>query len=383
MKNKFSKVYIVAITVLITAVLCFMTSSAYYNGKLIIKPGSNVKLNTVTGILEDYYYGEYDKDKATDSAVKAYVNSLGDPYTEYMNKEELNEFNSVINSSYCGIGVTVQNNIGDNTILVVGVFENSPAAGAGIEPGDIITKVDGTEYKGEQLEEATGNIQGEEGTDVVVTILKKSTGKEVDLTITRHNIKVESVKSQILDDNIGYMSISQFSVDTGKEFSEQLDSLTEQGIKGLIVDVRNNGGGVTTAVEAVADCLLSKDDLIYYTCDKNGKKKYVYSKFDGVTDVPIIILANGNSASASEILIGSIKDNERGKIVGEKSYGKGVVQQLIPMTDGTAVKVTVEKYFTPSGNYIHEKGIEPDYEVKFTEYDTTDVQLEKALELLK
>lgn len=383
MKSKFSKVYIVAISVLITAVLCFMTSSAYYNGKLIIKPGSNDKLNTVTGILEDYYFGEYDKDKATDSAVKAYVNSLGDPYTEYMNAEELNEFNSMINSSYCGIGVTVQNNTDDNTILVVSVFKNSPAEAAGIESGDIITKVDGIEYKGEQLQEATENIQGLEGTDVVVSIIKKSTGDEVDLTITRQSIKVESVESQVMDDNIGYISISQFSVDTGKEFSEQLDSLTKQGINGLIIDVRDNGGGVTTAVEAVADCLLSKGDLIYYTSDKKGKKKYVYSKFDGVTDVPLVILANGNSASASEILIGSIKDNKRGKIVGEKSYGKGVVQQLVQMSDGTAVKVTTEKYFTPSGNYIHKKGIEPDYEVKFTEKDTADVQLEKALELLK
>ena len=374
------KIYNIAITVIITASLSFMTASAFYNGKLFIKPGGDARLNSVISVLDEYYYEDYNKDKAYDAALKGYVKSLGDPYTEYMTQKELEEFNELINSSYCGIGVTVQNNTEDNTLLIIDVFENSPAANAGIEAGDIITKVKGVAYKGEQLEDATNNIQGEEGTDAEVTILKKSTGKEVDLTITRKSIQVDSVASEIIDNNIGYVAISQFATNTALEFTNQLDELMKQGITSLIIDVRNNGGGITTAVEAVADCILEKDDVIYYTADKHNNKHYVKSKIDGI-DLPVVVLANENSASASEILVGAVKDNNRGVIVGKKTYGKGVVQQLITLTDNTAVKVTVEKYFTPNGNYIHEKGIEPDYAVELD--GVTDTQLEKAIEILK
>lgn len=374
------KIYTIAITVIITATLSLMTASAFYNGKLFLKPGGDARLNSVISVLDEYYYEDYNKDKAYDAALKGYVKSLGDPYTEYMTAKELAEFNELINSSYCGIGVTVQNNAEDNTLLIIDVFENSPASNAGIQAGDIITKVEGVAYKGEQLEEATNNIQGEEGTDVNITILKKSTGKEVDLIITRKSITVDSVTSEILEDTVGYMSISQFATNTALEFTEQLEELLEKNITGLIIDVRDNGGGITTAVEAVADCILPKGDVIYYTADKHDNKKYVKSKIDGV-DIPVVILANENSASASEILVGAVKDNKRGVIVGKKTYGKGVVQQLITLTDNTAVKVTVEKYFTPKGNYIHEKGIEPDYVVELD--GTTDTQLEKALEILK
>ena len=216
-----------------------------------------------------------------------------------------------------------------------------------------------------------------------MTVLKKETGKEVDLTITRKSIQIDSVDSRVLEENIGYIAISQFAVETGLEFTRHFDELVEKGIKGLIIDVRDNGGGVTTSLEAVADSLLPKGDMIYYTSDKNGKKNYIKSKIDGITDIPLVVLCNGNSASASEILVGAVKDNKRGTIVGEKTYGKGVVQTLLEMTDNTAIKVTIEKYFTPAGNDIHQKGIEPDVEVKLTDTDTTDVQLEKAIELLK
>lgn len=374
------KIYTIAITVIITATLSLMTASAFYNGKLFLKPGGDARLNSVISVLDEYYYEDYDEKKAFDAALKGYVDSLGDPYTVYMTEKELADFNDLINSSYCGIGVTVQNNTEDNTLLIVGVFDNSPAANAGIEAGDIITKVGGVAYKGEQLQEATNNIQGEEGTDVCITILKKSTGKEVDLNITRKSITVDSVASEVLQGSIGYIAISQFATNTVLEFTEQLEGLMKKNISGLIIDVRDNGGGITTAVEAVADCILPKGDVIYYTADKHDNKKYVKSKIDGI-DIPVVVLANENSASASEILVAAVKDNKRGVIVGKKTYGKGVVQQLITLTDNTAVKVTVEKYFTPKGNYIHEKGIEPDYVVELD--GTVDTQLEKALEILK
>lgn len=374
------KIYPIAVTVIITAALSLMTASAYYNGRLFLKPGGDARLSSIINVLDEYYYEDYDKDKAYDAAAEGFVASLGDPYTEYMTEEDLKEFNDLINSSYCGIGVTVQNNLEDNTLLIVGVFENSPAAGVGIEEGDIITKVEGVQYKGEDLEEATNNIQGEEGTDVNITVLKKSTGKETDLTITRRSIVVDSVASEVLESDIGYIAISQFATNTAALFAEQLDALTEQNIKGLIIDVRDNGGGITTAVEAVAGCVLPKGSVVYYTADKHDNKQYVKTKIDGI-DIPLVILANGNSASASEILVGAVKDNGRGIIVGEKTYGKGVVQQLITLADNTAIKVTAEKYFTPKGDYIHGKGIEPDYVVELD--GNTDTQLEKALEILK
>lgn len=380
MKN--NRLYTICVTVLITAVLCLMTSSAYYNGKLLIKPGTDAKLNVVTNLLDDYYFGTYNKEKANDNAVKAYVKAVGDPYTEYMNKADLEKFASYINSSYCGIGVTVQNNTEDNTILVVGVFENSPAKGAGIVEGDVLTKVNGTAYLGEQLNEATTAIQGEEDTEVTITV-KKADGTEKDFTMKRKSIHVNSVESEVLEDNIGYITILQFSSTASAEFKTHLDELVSKGIKGLVVDVRDNTGGTTEAVETIVSNFLKKGDIIYYTSDKHGRKMYAKCRQDGNTDLPLVVLSNGNSASASEILIASVKENDRGIIVGEKSYGKGVVQQLFEMNDGTAIKITVEKYFTPDGNDIHKKGIAPDYEVVLTETDTTDTQLAKAIELLK
>lgn len=378
MKNQ--KVYTVAITVIITAMLSFMTASAYYNGRLFLKPSGAYILNSVEDILDKYYYEDYSKEYAMEEAARGYVKSLGDPYTEYFSKEDLDEFNDYINGSYCGIGITVQNNTEDNTLLIVGVFENSPASEHGIEVGDIITKVEGVSYSGEQLETATNSIQGQEGTNVKITLLKASTDKEVELEITRKSIVVDSVSSQVLEDNIGYVVISKFGTNTAEEFASHMDDLMDKNIQSLIIDVRDNGGGTTEAVEAVADCLLPKGAIIYYTADKYNNKNYVKSKIDGI-DIPVVVLANENSASASEILVGAVKDNGRGVIVGKKTFGKGVVQQLISFADQTAIKVTVEKYFTPKGNYIHKKGIEPDYEVELGE--TTDTQLEKALEILK
>lgn len=380
MKN--NRLYTICVTVLITAALCLMTSSAFYNGKLLIKPGADAKLNVVTNLLDDYYFGTYDKAKANDDAVKAYVEAVGDPYTEYMNKTDLKKFSSYINSSYCGIGVTIQHNVEDNTILVLEAFENSPAAAAGITEGDVITRINGTPYTGEQLNEATAAIQGEENTDVTVTI-KKPDGTEKDLTMKRKSIHVDSVESELLEDNIGYIAIMQFSSTAPTEFKTHLDELVSKGIKGLVVDVRDNTGGTTDAVESIASSFLKKGDIIYYTSDKYGKKMYAKCSRDGNTDLPLVVLSNGNSASASEIFIASVKENDRGIIVGEKSYGKGVVQQLFEINDGTAIKITVEKYFTPDGNDIHKKGIVPDYEVVLTETDTTDTQLAKAVELLK
>ncbi len=381
--NKSNKLYTIALTVVITAALSVITTTAYYNGRLFVSPSDFDKFGAVRRVLDEFYYEEYDKKVAEEGAIRGYVNALGDPYTTYMDKKEVEDFYAIINSSYCGIGVTVQNNTQDNVIEIIDIFDNSPAKESGIQVGDVLCKVDGVDYTGEQMEQATSAIKGEEGTVVKVTVIKKDTGKQVEYSVTRRSIEVDSVGSEIVEGNIGYIGIAQFATTTGAEFSKHLQDLLDKGIKGLVIDVRDNGGGITDAVESVVDNLIEKGLVIYYTSDKNGKKVYAYSKKDPMTDVPVVVLANKNSASASEILIAALKEHKRAKIVGEKSYGKGVVQQLIGMADGSAVKITVEKYFTPNGVDIHKKGISPDYTVVLDENSKTDTQLEKAIELLK
>lgn len=377
MKNTFKKIYPVLIGVavasIITAIVTFILTTVYYSESI-------AKIKIVEGMLDEKYYGEYDKDKALDYAVKGFVSALGDPYTEYYTASEYTEFYSRLSGEFCGIGVTVMNETERNVILVTDVFKNSPASNAGIQEGDIITKVDGVPYTGEQLNEATDNMKGEENTPVVVTVLKKDTETEKELKIIRKKIISETVESEIMDGNIGYIYISQFGTNTASEFVEQLADLTDKGIEGLIVDVRNNGGGSTTVLEAIAGSVLPKGAVIYYASDKYGNKEYFRSEMDGV-DVPLVVLANENSASASEIFVGAVKDNKRGIIVGTKTFGKGVVQEIIPLYDGSALKVTIQRYYTPNGHFIHGKGIEPDYSVELAE--DRDTQLEKALEILK
>lgn len=375
LKKSYPVIIAIVITFVITAMLTFIFTTAYN-----LKTTKEMKFKVIEGCLDEMYYGEYDKDKAMEYALKGYVASLGDPYTEYYTASEYEDFLTIVESAYCGIGVSVVNDTETNVIKVVDVFDKSPAKKAGIETEDIITKVNGVAYSGEQLDEAVSKIKGEEGTSVKITVLKHSTGTEAELSVRRENVVMDTVESEIIDGNIGYIYISQFANNTAGEFAEHLDLLSSKNITGLIVDVRDNPGGTTLAVEAVASCLLPKDSVIYYTSDKKDNKQYFTSKMDG-TNIPLVVLANENSASASEILVGAIKDNGRGTIVGAKTFGKGVVQTVMELDDGTALKVTIERYYTPNGSYIHEKGIEPDYAVEIQ--DETDTQLEKAVEILK
>ncbi len=375
LKKSYPIIITAVITCVVTAMLTFVFTTAYN-----ASTSENMKLRIIEGYLDSMYYGEYNREQAMENAYKGYVASLGDPYTEYFTAEDYESFNSYIDSAYCGIGVAVQNETEKNVILVINVFDNSPAKDAGIEAGDIIKKVEGKEYTGAQLDDAVNAIKGEEGTEVKVTVLKASTGKEEEFTVKRQNVVMDTVEAEIIDGNIGYIYISQFGNNTADEFANKLEELTSKNIKGLIVDVRDNPGGTTVAVEAVAGCLLPRDAVIYYTSDKSDNKEYIKSKMDGI-DIPLVVLANENSASAAEILVGAVKDNSRGTIVGTKTFGKGVVQSLIDLEDGTALKITVERYYTPNGNFIHGKGIEPDYYVESGK--ETDTQLEKAISILK
>lgn len=373
LKKAYPVVIGVVISCIITSLVTFILTTVHYSDSI-------AKLKIVESFIEDKYYKDYDKDNAMENAVKGYVSSLGDPYTQYFTASEYEKFYSEVTGEFCGIGVMLTNDTENNAILIIDVFEKSPAEKAGLQEGDIITKVEGVSYDGEQLNEATDKMKGEEGTEVNITVLKKDKGNEIDLKIIRQNIVAETVDSEVIDENIGYIHISQFGTNTASEFVTHLDTLMSKNIKGLIVDVRDNPGGSTETLEAIASCVLPKGAVIYYTADKNDNKQYFKSEMDG-EDVPLVVLANENSASASEIFVGAVKDNKRGVVVGTKTFGKGLVQEIVPLRDGSAIKITIEKYYTPNGNYIHGKGIEPDYVVELE--GESDTQLEKALEILK
>lgn len=388
------------ITVLITAfVTCIVTLAAVgvWSLRSYSGGGFGVKLEILDRILETYYLYDYDKEELSESAAKAYVAALDEPYTEYYTPEEFSSYTENLQDGYTGIGIIVSVDDEDN-IVVVAPFENSPAYEAGIEPGDILKAVDGVDYKGAELSQAVSVIRGgQEGTVVNVTIIKKDSG-EVNLNIERRDISDESVKTEMLEGDIGYMRISQFNTksedgshSTSTEFEEGLKKLQDEGSKRLIIDLRDNPGGVLTEVCSVADRLLP-EGIITYIEDKNGRRKDYNSDAD-YTDIPLVVLINGNSASASEVLTGALKDYGRATVVGEKSFGKGIVQDVYTLPGGAGISLTTSKYYTPNGICIHEIGIEPDVEVPMPEeyrnvYASTverdkDTQLKKAIEIIK
>ena len=382
MENNKKLLKVISITVIITSIVTFMATSSFFTYVLKAHstaslPGSE-KLFEVMSILDDKYYQDIDKGQAVEKAVGAMVSSLGDPYTTYMNKDEWAEFNTYITGTYSGVGLTVSGDKTDNKIVVISPFDGSPSDKAGIKAGDKIIKVNGEEVFADNIDTATSKMKGEKGTTVTLTVLKKDTKEVVDIVITRDEIKMQSVRSEMKGD-IGYIRLSIFDTDTGNEFATHLEKMRNSGAKALIIDVRNNGGGVVSAVVQVAESLLKPDSMIFYTQDKHGKRQDFKTRGSGV-DLPMVLLINEGSASASEILAGSLRDNKKATLVGNKSFGKGVVQQPVSLKDGSVVKVTVEKYFTPIGEDINKQGIKPDVEVNLV--SEKDEQLQKAIEIL-
>jgi len=382
MENNKKLLKVISITVIITSIVTFMATSSFFTYVLKAHSTTNLpgseKLFEVMSILDNKYYQDIDKNQAIEKAVGAMVSSLGDPYTTYMNKEEWAEFNTYITGTYSGVGLTVSGDKTDNKIVVISPFDGSPSDKAGIKAGDKIIKVNGEEVFADNIDTATSKMKGEKGTTVTLTVLKKDTKEVVDIVITRDEIKMQSVRSEMKGD-IGYIRLSIFDTDTGNEFASHLEKMRNSGAKALIIDVRNNGGGVVGAVVQVAESLLKSDSMIFYTQDKHGKRQDFKTRGSGV-DLPIVLLINEGSASASEILAGSLRDNKKATLVGNKSFGKGVVQQPVSLKDGSVVKVTVEKYFTPIGEDINKQGIKPDVEVNLV--SEKDEQLQKAIEIL-
>lgn len=322
------------------------------------------------------YYQDVDPEKLIVGATKGMVNSLGDKYSSYMTKAEYDQWYSTVTGEYEGIGVTfVMEKKGQGSVVLVS--EGSPAEKAGIKAGDVITKVNGKTFS--DADKMSAEIRGDIGTEVKVTYVRDK--KEKTVTIIRDKIVNKSVSSQVLAGDLGYIKIASFESSTYEDFRAALDSMEKKKVKGFIIDLRDNGGGLVETAVDTADDLLGKGNITYLQ-DRAGKKEYIDSD-SRKTDLPYVILVNGNTASASEIVTAAVQDNKGGKIVGTKTFGKGIVQSTDTLEDGSALEITVLQYFSPDGHAIHKKGIKPDYVVKDDLKTDEDEQLEKAERLLE
>lgn len=346
------------------------------------------KIDTLMQVVDYYYLYDYDEDAMIDAIYKAVMDSLGDPYSVYYTEDEYEAFLESSSGSYCGIGVVVQQNVETGIVTAVRPYENCPGYEAGIRPGDIILAVNGTEITGMDLNAAVSMIRGEEGTKVTLTIRREE--EEFDVEVTRRQIDVETVSYRMLQDNIGYILVEEFDEVTAKQFTAAMDALEEQGMEALIVDIRNNPGGLLNIVVDMLDEILP-EGVIVSVKDKNGATEEYISDAGTRLNVPLAVLINGNSASASEIFAGAVQDYGVGTLVGTTTFGKGIVQTIFSMKDGTGVKVTIEDYYTPGGRSIHNIGVAPDVEIDLPDElkilvtipEDEDVQLQKAIEILK
>ena len=379
----------VAITFIITSIVMYNTLGKN-NVKYVSTDSVGRTFKTFYNFIEKNYIGDIDEDEMLESAIKGYVAGLNDEYSEYITKEEMKEYMQDATGKYVGIGVYIANNTKTNQIVVLTPIKGSPAEEAGIKSGDVITKVDGVAYKGEQLSEASNALKKEEGTKVKVEILRES-GETVELEIERRNIKVNHIETKVLNDNIGYMEISTFDDGCYEEFKTKWEDLKNQNIKSLIIDLRNNGGGIVKEATDIADMMVEKGNTLLITSSKNKGEKITKATQEKTIDLPIVILVNENTASSSEILSAAVKENnENVTIIGKTTYGKGVIQTIYNLTDGSGIKLTTNEYYTPKHNIINKVGIKPDIEVEFPKEENLysveeakDTQLQKAIEVLK
>ena len=348
------------------------------------------KLDEIEELMNQYYLEEIDPQQVEDYLYKGAVVGLGDAYAAYYTREEYQSLRESTSGSYCGIGVEMLQDMTTGMITINRVFEGTPAMEAGLRPGDVFYMVEDLEVTGEDLTKVVSMIKGAEYTKVHISIAREGESDYLEFDVERRTIEVPSVESEMLENQIGYIAITSFDEVTAGQFMAALEELESQGMKSLVVDLRNNGGGLVSSVCAILEQLLP-EGLIVYTEDKYGVREEEYSDAEHFFDKPLVVLVNEYSASASEIFAGAIKDYGIGTLVGTTTYGKGIVQKIFPLSDGTALKLTVSKYYTPNGNNIHGIGIEPDVEVELDEslkYEVEipkeqDAQLLKGIELLK
>lgn len=382
----------VIVAVVITAVLTFTLTNlvSLRLGDKVIISGSDYeivkesrKLLTLKKYIDKYYLETVDSEELMEGAAKGMFEALEDPYSVYMDQEEFKEFNESTSGSYGGIGVIVTDEEG--YVTVVAPIEDTPGEKAGLKTGDKIIKVDGKEVTGIGLEKATALMKGKKGTTVVLTVSRENRTEPLVIEIKREDIVLKTVKSDMLEDEIGYIRISMFDQDTGKEFKKAMADIKTKHAKGLILDLRQNPGGFVTQCVDVADELLDKG-VIFYTEDKDKNQVVTHSK-DGKIDIPFVVLVDEGSASASEIVSGAIKDRKAGLLIGTKTFGKGLVQSVEKLDDGSGFKLTIQKYYTPNGIDINKVGIEPNIKIEAMEIkegqspeEIKDVQLDRAVQ---
>ncbi len=345
------------------------------------------KLLQLSDFLMENYYQEVDSDKLAEGALKGMFDGIGDPYTTYMTEKEFSDLMTRTAGTYGGIGVIVTPGE-DGLVTVVSPIEGTPGERAGISTGDKIIAVDGESIYGDRLEQAVERMKGKPGTDVKLTIRREGIQEALEVSITREEIRLQTVKSEVLQDNIGYIRISMFDEKTADDFNSHLSQLEKKNIKGLVIDLRNNPGGLLSQCIEIADTLLG-EQVIVYTEDRQGVRQVEKSDKKKV-DYPLVLIVNKGSASASEILAGAVKDGEAGTIIGTTTFGKGLVQQVKSLPDGTGFKYTISQYFTPNGTNIHGTGVEPNIIVELPEElsnatnieRSEDTQLQKAIEVL-
>lgn len=411
MENKKNIIYknimLVVLTAFITFMITAITMYTYYINNLDLEKEGESTISSIIAApqssnLEDYlkkvkstidkYYlwkDNIDEEKLESGAIEGYVAALGDEYTEYIPADEMKSFTEEVTGNFVGIGIYMKEDTSSNRVVVYYPIPNTPAEKAGIKAGDLIISVDGVEYTAEDFSKIADFIKGEEGTNVKLEVERD--GERLTFDITRAKVNTNPITTKVLEENIGYLNLPSFDEGTAERFKEKVNELQEKGAKSLIIDLRNNGGGIVNESTEIADFLLEKGKTIISTSDNKQKKDVTYSKNDPIFTMPVVVLVNSNSASASEILVCSLKDNGRAKIVGTTTFGKGVIQTVLSLSDGSGIKITTDEYFTPNGTAIHKKGISPDEVVDLPENikniyaveEKDDTQLKRAIEILK
>ncbi|HHT97659.1 MAG TPA: S41 family peptidase [Clostridiales bacterium] len=350
----------------------------------------NNKLHLLESVIDEYFLEDVNKSDFEDGIYKGFVASLGDPYSTYYTSKEYEALMESSRGIYYGIGATINQNISTGIITIVKPFVTGPAFEKGMLPGDIIYKVEGEEVTGIDLSEVVGRIKGPEGTEVFVEILREDVSEPIGLYIPRRKIEVPTIEYEIIEGNIGYIIITEFDEITVKQFKDAVDELDSKDVSGIIIDLRDNPGGLLNSVVKMVDRIIEKG-LVVYTEDKNGKREEENAINSDKYDKPIVVMINGNSASASEIFAGTLQDYEAAKILGTKSFGKGIVQKIISLPDNTALKITISKYYTAKGRDVHGIGIAPDIEIELDEElkkkviiaHEEDNQLQEAIKTIK
>lgn len=351
----------------------------------IISSDTETKLSYLKKLIDETYLHDIKEKDLNEGIYKGYVEGLGDQYSAYYDKKETKELSESLDGSFSGIGAVMTQDASSGVITITQVYDDSPAKKAGIKAGDILYRVEEKTVTGKDLDKVVSWIKGKKGTKVNLTLLRGTNSDKIKVTATRDVINVETVKYKVLENQIGYISISEFDSVTGAQFAKALKQLQKKNIEGLVVDLRNNPGGSLSTVCDILDSILPKG-LIVYTKDKNGKKEEYTSDEKHRLNLPMSVLVNGQSASASEIFAGAVQDYGKAEIIGTQTYGKGVVQNLFDLKDGTCVKLTTSEYFTPKRRNIDGKGITPDVKIEY-KYNAKDPkadnQLDKAVSVVK